>query len=390
MTADAPSTAESDLAELVRSSGLRHVHVFAWRDLDDVEAGGSELFVSKVLAVWAAAGLDVTLRTSYAQGHRQVHERDGYKVVRKRGRYMVFPTAVLTEMLHRNGPVDAVMEVWNGVPWLTPLWFRGPKVVMLHHVHKEMWRMVLEEGLAKAGEVLETRVAPPIYRRTTILTSAHSSRDQIIEQLRIPARNVVLAPPGIDSRFSPGGDKAPVPTVVAVGRLMPTKRFDDLIRLVARVRDTVPDVQLEILGDGYDRVPLQELVDELDAGSWAHLRGRVSDDELVDAYRRAWVVASASVAEGWGMTITEAAACGTPAVATRISGHLDAVVEDKTGLLAGDDRELVTQLTRILTDDDLRAELSRGALDHAATLTWEATALAMFAPLAAQASARRR
>jgi glycosyltransferase involved in cell wall biosynthesis len=380
----------AELARLVEHSGLRHIHVYAWRDLDDVEAGGSELFIANVLAEWAGAGLDVTLRTSYAQGHRQLHERDGYRVIRKRGRYMVFPATVITEALRRTGPIDAVMEVWNGVPWLTPLWFRGPKIVMLHHVHREMWRMVLDDGLATAGEAFETRIAPPIYRRSTIVTSAHSSRDDIVEHLGLPARNVVLAPPGIDARFTPGGPKADHPTIVAVGRLMPTKRFDELIRAAAIVRASVPDVQLEILGDGYERIPLQELVDSMGASDWCHVRGRVSDDELLDAYRRAWVVSSASVAEGWGMTLTEAAACGTPAVATRIAGHLDAVAEGSSGLLADTTAELAGQLTSVLTDGELRHRLEVGALHHAAGLTWAGTATAMFEPLARQASGRRR
>src|SRR3546814_15393565 len=64
------------------------------------------------------------------------------------------------------------------------------------------------------------------------------------------------------------------------------------------------------------------------------LRGRVPDEELVELYQRAWVVASASSSEGWGMSLTEAAACGTPAVATNIAGHLDAVEHERTGLPA--------------------------------------------------------
>ncbi len=61
--------------------------------------------------------------------------------------------------------------------------------------------------------------------------------------------------------------------------------------------------------------------------------GHLRDDELVDLYRRAWVVASASAREGWGMALTEAGACGTPAVATRIPGHVDAVRDGVSGVL---------------------------------------------------------
>src|SRR5580765_6914328 len=60
-----PATASADLAALAAEAGLKRIHVLAWRDLDDVEAGGSELHASRVAARWAEAGLEVTMRTSH-------------------------------------------------------------------------------------------------------------------------------------------------------------------------------------------------------------------------------------------------------------------------------------------------------------------------------------
>ena len=70
---------------------------------------------------------------------------------------------------------------------------------------------------------------------------------------------------------------------------------------------------------------LEQLVHQRGITDVVSFLGRVSDDELLDAYGRAWVVASVSLREGWGMTLTQAAATGTPAVATDIPGHRDAV-----------------------------------------------------------------
>src|SRR3954453_4042255 len=100
---------------------------------------------------------------------------------------------------------------------------------------------------------------------------------------------------------------------------------------------------------------------------WVGIAGHVSDDELLALYRQAWVVTSASIAEGWGMTLTEAAACGTPAVATRINGHTDSVREDVSGLLADNSRELGEKLDLVLADADLRRRLSDGAQSYAAS-----------------------
>ncbi len=88
------------------------------------------------------------------------------------------------------------------------------------------------------------------------------------------------------------------------------------------------------------------------------------------------------------MTLTEAAATGTPAVATDIPGHRDAVDDQVSGLLVPEDRPLTEALHRVLTDDHLRSRLSTGALIHAQRFTWGATALGTFQILATDA--RRR
>ena len=374
------------------ASGIRHVHLLAWRDLADPEAGGSEVHMAEVASRWAEAGLDVTLRTSHAAGATRTERRDGYRVIRRAGRYSVFPDVAVHEVLRRHGPVDAVVEAWNGVPFLTPLWFRGPRAVLLHHVHQNMWDLVLPPRLAGAGKLVEARLAPPVYRRSPIVTLSRSSQREITQILGLRPELVTVAPPGIDERFTPdpGVARSPHPLVVAVGRLMPAKRFDHLVRIAAEVRSDVPGLELVIAGEGYERGPLEDLVRHLGAEGWVRLPGRISDDDLVALYRRAWVVAATSMAEGWGMTLTEAAACGTPAVATRIAGHLDSVAEGRSGLLADDDRALADDLRAVLCDAELRHRLSEGARRHAAAFTWDATAVGVFEPLAAQAAGRRR
>lgn len=198
---------------------------------------------------------------------------------------------------------------------------------------------------------------------------------------------VSVAPPGVDSRYTPGGQRSPVPLVVAVGRLVPVKRFDELLRALAKVKADQPDLQAVIIGEGYERQALESKRSELGADDWVSLRGHVEDDELVSWYRRAWVVASSSQREGWGMTLTEAAACGTPAVATDIAGHRDAVVDGESGLLVDEPGQLGPALARVLGDDVLRSRLSKGALARAKWFTWDATARRALEALAGQVAA---
>jgi glycosyltransferase involved in cell wall biosynthesis len=88
--------------------------------------------------------------------------------------------------------------------------------------------------------------------------------------------------------------------------------------------------------------------------------------------------------------LTEAAACGTPSVVTRIAGHEDAVDEGRSGLLAGDLPGIVAALDRVLGDADLRRRLQEGALAHARRFTWEATARGTLEALAEEAHRHAR
>lgn len=381
------------IGDAAADAGIRRVHAFAWRDLADVEAGGSELFVSEVLRVWAKAGLDVTLRTSHAPGHATHSTRDGYRVRRRSGRLTVFPSAVTAELTGRMGPrPDAVVEAWNGVPFLSPVWFGGPRVTILHHVHEAMWPLVLPAPLARLGWLVEGTLAPPLYRRTPVVTNSSSSRDEIVRRLGLPAGNITIAPPGVDTRWvpDPAVPRSPTPHILAVGRLMPHKHFERLVDIAVAIRKSQPDLQLTIVGEGHERPRLEAMVAGYDADSWVSLPGRISDDDLAGLYRSAWVVAATSVAEGFGMTLTEAAACGTPAVATDVAGHRDAVDDGRSGLLAGSPADMEAKLTAVLTDAGLRDRLSRGALQRAGELTWEAAAAGVFAPLVAHPRHRPR
>jgi glycosyltransferase involved in cell wall biosynthesis len=272
------------------------------------------------------------------------------------------------------------------MPFFSPLWARCPKVIFLHHVHAEMWKMVLPGWLARIGEPVERVVAPRLYRGSRIVTLSESSREEIISMLGMSPDRVSVVPPGVEPRFTVSGARSATPLVVAVGRLVPVKRFDLLMESLVRVRARCPDLQAVIIGEGFERPALEALRRRLGAEDWIHLPGRLSDEEVVSWYRRAWVVASTSLREGWGMSLTEAGACGTPAVATRIAGHQDAVVDGSTGFLAEDMEGISHFLETLLTDDVLRQRMSRSAVERARTLTWEATARATLTALMAEAT----
>jgi glycosyltransferase involved in cell wall biosynthesis len=382
MSGDEIEQLNACVGELI-AGGIRRVHCLAWRDLDDPDAGGSEVHANEFMRRWSDAGLEVLHRTSAAVGQPSESERNGYRVVRRGSRYSVFPRAIVSEATHRMGAYDALVEIWNGVPWFSPVWCRRPHVTFLHHIHGPMWDQILPGPIASFGRTLEARIAPPFYRRGLTVTPSDATREELLE-IGFHADRVTAVSNGTDPRFSPGGSKTAHPSIVVVARLAPVKRVELVIEAAVEARHQIPDLTLTIVGDGPDREALCALVEGHEA-DWINFAGRVEQEDLVDIYRRSWIVASGSLAEGWGLSLTEAAGCGTPAVASDIRGHRSSVVTDVTGLLVAP-TDMGAAFVKLLTDDQLRQDLADAALARVSTLTWDASALGIIRVLAQAAA----
>lgn len=364
------------VADLAKHAGINSIEMLAWRDLDHPEAGGSEVHASRVAQRWASAGVDVTITTSRAPGALRSATVDGYRIERPAGRYAIFPIAATRAVSRRRrARPDATVEIWNGMPFFSPVWAGSRRMVFLHHVHHRMWNLVMPAPLAALGRTIEGRLAPGFYRSTPVVTLSESSRDQIVSTLGLDASQVTVVRPGVDERFRPARRGEGAPLVVAVGRLVRYKRFDRLIEVLVKLRERHPTLRAVIAGEGTERRSLEALAAERGATGWLSMPGRVDDAKLLELYQQAWVVASASAYEGWGLTLTEAAACGTPAVASPIPGHRDAVLDGASGFLAEPGDAMVTAIDAIISNEVLRHRLHAGALGFASDLTWDRTAL---------------
>jgi glycosyltransferase involved in cell wall biosynthesis len=362
-----------ELASTLRKSGIDTIESFAWRDLADPDAGGSEVHADHVMARWAAAGLTLRHRTS-TDSSSETFQRHGYSVTRRGGRYSVFARVILRRLFTPARKNVAIVEIWNGVPWFSQLWRNPVRSVWLHHIHEDMWKESLPSVLAPIARWVEISFAPLFYQRTRIATLATTTRDELVTRGYNP-HNVVVAEPGIDPRFVPNSArKSHTPTLVAVGRLAPVKRFPLLLQTFAQVIEHIPDAHLTIAGVGPDKELLEREIDRLGVQAHVTLAGRISDDELLSLYQSSWLLVSASHSEGWGMTITEAAASGTPCVVTDNHGHRAAAVHGRTGLIVSDDSVLASSIIDVLSNDTLRTDLQRGAREHAQKFQWDRTA----------------
>ncbi len=181
---------------------------------------------------------------------------------------------------------------------------------------------------------------------------------------------------GVDvEHFTPGTVRAEVPTILAVSRLAEQKGLDHLLEIIAAVRTRVPDVRLEVAGQGPEREAFEAEVARLGLKDAVTVHGYVAHNELPVLYRRAHVFVSTSIYEPFGLTTLEAMACGTPVVVSHLGGAPEFVRDGQDGFVCwphavGGFAEAVGIL---LTDMERHALCARHARARAMAFDWKFT-----------------
>jgi glycosyltransferase involved in cell wall biosynthesis len=360
-----------------------------WRDLRHPEAGGSEHTVEAVARILAANGHPVTILCAKVAGHPAKETRDGVRYLRAGGRFGVYLGAAWALLSGQVRP-DVVVDVQNGLPWLSRLVTRKPVVVLLHHVHREQWRIIFGK-LGSLGWLIESRVAPRVYRRSRYLTVSECTRAELAGQGIDPAR-VTVAYNGTPEPVPSAAPRSVTPRIVVLGRLVPHKRVEIVIRAAAALRDRFPDLAVDVVGKGWWTDELAELTCRLGVEDIVTFHGFVDEQAKADLLARAWIGALPSVKEGWGLSVVEAASHGTPSVAFSSAGGLaESILDEQTGVLVdGGADAYVAALADLLADPARCAVLGRQAREYAAEFSWDVTAASFARVLAEVTDPTRR
>ena len=327
----------------------------------------------------AARGHSVTLLVSGFAGAAPRETVDGMDVHRTGSRYTYGIHAPRYYKRHlRKQHFDVFVEDLNKVPLFAPLWVKEPVALLVHHLFGTIAFQEASLPLATATWLLE-KPLPAFYRKFPAIAVSQSTADDLVRR-GFNNRNIEVIPNGVDLDFySPNSTipKFPYPTVLYLGRLKRYKRVDLVIDAFARLRNRFPDARLIIAGKGDARASLEQQIARLAMQDAVEMRGFVTDEAKRDLFRRSWVHVLTSPKEGWGITNIEAAACGTPTIASNSPGLKDSVEDGRTGFLVphGDVVALATRMEEVLGNATLRQRLSGGALEFARRFTWDRAAL---------------
>jgi glycosyltransferase involved in cell wall biosynthesis len=193
----------------------------------------------------------------------------------------------------------------------------------------------------------------------------------------IPAERIAVSHPGIDRpQVEADLDIMRPPRIAYFGRLEAYKRVDLFLHAANRLIDRFPNLEILVIGRGPERARLESLAERLGLLSRTRFTGFVSDAERDTLLATTRACAFPSEKEGWGLTVIEANALGTPVVASDAPGLRDSVRDGETGLLVrpGDPEAMAEALARLLEDDVFSARLQRAAHAWSQRFDWDRAA----------------
>jgi glycosyltransferase involved in cell wall biosynthesis len=354
----------------------RRILILNERDPEHPKAGGAEIHVAEVFSRLADRGHQIRWYASSFAGCARESVHEGIRIERcgHLPRYYA-GMPIRVRRASARGDFDLIVECLNKVPFYSPIYTGRPVLALCHHLFGEVAFQQVAWPIA-AGVVLAERGLPRAYRRCLFVSISESSQNDLVAR-GIASDRIRLSHPGIQHPSRPADPDRPRPCRLAyLGRLESYKRVDVLLRAAAELAPRFPDLEVVVIGRGPERPALERLSHELGLAERTRFTGFVGDDERDELIADARACAFPSAKEGWGLTVIEANALGTPVVATDAPGLRDSVRHGETGLLApyADVPAFAAALARLLEQDAFALKMRRTAIEWSKRFDWERAA----------------
>jgi glycosyltransferase involved in cell wall biosynthesis len=357
----------------------RRILILNWRDTKHSWAGGAEAYIHELAKRWVKLGYQVTVFCGNDGKNPRNEVVNGVQIVRRGGLYTVYIWAFLYYILRFRGNFDAVLDSENGIPFFTPLYVKVPKFLLIHHIHQEVFLKHLPFPLSYIGLFLETKMMPLVYKNTKIVTVSESSKKQILNINLGTNEEIEVIHPGVNLEEFSIKRKTKNPTFVYLGRLKPYKNIDIALKAFKKVLVKYPNAVFNIAGTGESSDALKKLAEKLEISEYVNFLGSISNKAKQKLLAQSWVMVQPSMVEGWGITVIEANASGTPVIASDVYGLRDSVVNGKTGVLVNPKNidDFASAMINLTAKFEYRQMLSKEASIWSKNFSWDKSAAQM-------------
>ena len=338
---------------------------FAHRDIKHPKAGGAERTICEVGKRLAARGIDVNLVCVNPGNLLDYEIVDGIKTYRINGNIRTHLR--VNKMIKKNNPDIIIDDMGHALPWGSS-WFTNKKVIVFfRHLHARSLPGQVNIILAKIITVIE-KMYPFIYKNNTFVTESSTSEDDLI-QLGIEKENIVKIFPGVDLNLFHVGQKTENVQLIYFGGLRKYKRPEYAIKVYENSYKEIKNLKLIITGNGPLLNNMKEYIKNKKYN--IELLGKIHYSELSKIIRESWINIHFSVTEGWGYSILESSASGTPSVAFKVPGVVDTIKNNYNGFLVNDLNEFKDRILYIIKNEN---EFSLNSRKFAENFNWDKTA----------------
>ena len=352
--------------------------ILNWRDLTHPKAGGAELVTMEHAKGWVRLGHRVTWLTGWYGGPKE-EVVEGVHIVRRAGSLTIYLYAI-AYLLINSRLFDVIVDEAHGFPFFAPLFTRTPVVLFIHEIAGEIWDYMFPFPKNIIGKLLESFYFR-LYKKCYVWTDAESTIDELVER-GIPRNHCVAIPcpiladkANLTSYIVHPISKEKHPTYIFVSRVVRMKGVEEVIKAFSFIAREQLQAKLWIIGGGEDRYvqELKKMIQEYGVEKQVVWYGTVSEKKKYELMSRAHLLLHASVKEGWGLVVLEAASVGTPAVVYNVSGLRDVVKHEKTGIVTRENspQEMARQGMILLRNKEMYRQYQIHGKKWVNSLKWD-------------------
>jgi len=350
-----------------------------WRDIKHPWSGGAEVYMHQICKRLAQKGHKIHAITSWHPKLKHKETIDGYTIQRigNHDNYILHIPKILKT--YKNW-ANIIIEDTSKIPLLTPILRPNktpPVVAIVHHLNRDIYLQELPIHKAIIAYMLET-IMPKLYTtlpNTHLIAVSNSTKQELIK-LGAKPQKIHIVPNAIDHNpHNPNTieHKAPQPTILWFSRYKKYKQPHHAITAFLLASKQIPNAKLIIAGKGTET--LREIAKKLKLKN-IEILGEVNEKTKAELMQQAWALIYTSKKEGYGLTVLEANAHGTPAIGYNVPGLRDSIRHMETGILVpyGNIKAIAKAMIMLTEDQELWRRLAENALNWAKQFDWDKSA----------------